>query len=55
VVRRTALGALGHPGDTVIGGAAVVVGDVLGWDEAKRSAEIGALRRFYGTLNAWKT
>ena len=55
VVRRTPLGALGDPGDAAINHAASVVGGVLGWDHAKRDAEIEALRRFYGTLNAWMT
>jgi glycerol-3-phosphate dehydrogenase len=55
VVRRTSLGALGEPDDTATGHAATVVGNVLGWDESKRREEVEALRRFYGTLNAWKT
>jgi glycerol-3-phosphate dehydrogenase len=55
VVRRTPLGALGHPGDDAVNHATMIVGDALGWDQAKRLAEREALRRFYGTSNAWKT
>jgi glycerol-3-phosphate dehydrogenase len=55
VVRRTPLGALGYPGDAIVERAASVVGDTIGWSEPKRRAEIDALRRFYGTSNAWTT
>jgi glycerol-3-phosphate dehydrogenase len=55
VVRRTPLGALGHPGHDVLEHAAAVVGATLGWDGSRRRAEIDALNRFYGTSNAWKT
>jgi glycerol-3-phosphate dehydrogenase len=54
VVRRTPLGALGHPGQDVLQHAAAVVGDTLGWDAPRRRAEVDALERFYGTSNAWK-
>jgi glycerol-3-phosphate dehydrogenase len=55
VVRRTPLGALGFPGDAAVNHAAMIVGDALGWDQTRRIAEVEALRRFYGTSNAWKT
>jgi glycerol-3-phosphate dehydrogenase len=55
VVRRTPLGALGHPGKDVLEHAAATVGDALGWDEARRRAEIDAIGRFYGRSNAWMT
>jgi glycerol-3-phosphate dehydrogenase len=55
VVRRTPLGALGHPGSAAVEHAAAVVGGILGWDTARRRSEIEALDRFYGTLNAWMT
>ena len=54
VVRRTPLGALGHPGQDVLQYAAAVIGDTLGWDGPRRRAEVDALERFYGTSNAWK-
>ncbi|HEX4346140.1 MAG TPA: FAD-dependent oxidoreductase [Vicinamibacterales bacterium] len=55
VVRRTPLGALGYPGDAAVGTAAAIVGQELAWSDEERRAEVGALRRFYGTLNAWNT
>lgn len=47
VVRRTPLGALGHPGAEAVDRAATIVGQVLGWDETRRQHEIAALERFY--------
>jgi glycerol-3-phosphate dehydrogenase len=47
VVRRTPLGALGHPGDAAVAHAADVVGLELGWDEVRKRAESAALWRFY--------
>ena len=55
VVRRTPLGALGYPGDAAVAAAASIVGQASGWSDEQRGAEVDALRRFYGTLNAWKT
>jgi glycerol-3-phosphate dehydrogenase len=55
VVRRTPLGALGHPGHDVLEHAAATVGKTLGWDAVRRHAEIDAVGRFYGTSNAWMT
>jgi hypothetical protein len=55
VVRRTPLGALGHPGNDMLEHAAAVVGDALGWDAARRSAEMYAIGGFYGRSNAWMT
>ncbi|HEX7795667.1 MAG TPA: FAD-dependent oxidoreductase [Vicinamibacterales bacterium] len=55
VVRRTPLGALGHPGNDILEHAAAVVGAVLGWDAARRAAEVDAIGRFYGRSNAWMT
>ena len=55
VVRRTPLGALGHPGGDAVEHAAVIVGEALGWDLSRRRAEIERLERFYGTSNAWMT
>jgi glycerol-3-phosphate dehydrogenase len=47
VLRRTGLGSLGYPGDEAIGHAAAIVGDVQGWDDRRRSAEIERVRHFY--------
>ena len=55
VVRRTPLGALGHPGLEALEHAAAIVGDTLGWDTTRRRSEIDAVDRFYGTSNAWMT
>ena len=55
VIRRTPLGALGHPGDEAVTRAADIVGAELGWDEARRREEIAAVDAFYGTWKALKT
>ena len=55
VIRRTPLGALGHPGDAALTTAAAIVGGELGWSEERRREEIAAVDRIYGTLNASKT
>jgi glycerol-3-phosphate dehydrogenase len=47
VVRRTPIGALGHPGDAAAERAARIVGAELRWSEARRREELDALRRFY--------
>ena len=55
VIRRTPLGALGHPGSDAVVRAAAIVGDELGWSEERRRDEIAAVDRFYGTMKALKT
>jgi glycerol-3-phosphate dehydrogenase len=47
VIRRTPLGALGHPGDPAAARAAAIVGDELGWSEDRRRREIADLTAFY--------
>jgi glycerol-3-phosphate dehydrogenase len=47
VVRRTPLGALGHPGDAALQRAAVLVGEELGWDAGRRQQEIGGVEGFF--------
>jgi glycerol-3-phosphate dehydrogenase len=47
VLRRTALGAAGHPGAEVLSGAASVAARELGWDEARRAREIAAVEAVY--------
>jgi glycerol-3-phosphate dehydrogenase len=47
VIRRTPLGAMGNPGEAASRRAADIVGNELGWDEARKEAELDDLRRFY--------
>jgi glycerol-3-phosphate dehydrogenase len=47
VIRRTPLGALGHPGGAAVARAAAIVGGELGWSEDRRAEEIAAVRAFY--------
>ena len=47
VIRRTPLGALGHPGADALARAAAIVGAELGWTEDQRQREIAAVDRFY--------
>jgi glycerol-3-phosphate dehydrogenase len=47
VLRRTGLGAAGHPGADVLSRAAAVAARELGWDETKRSQEIAAVDAAY--------
>jgi glycerol-3-phosphate dehydrogenase len=55
VIRRTPLGALGDPGEDALVRAADIVGTELRWPPERRRAEIEAVQRFYGTVNALKT
>jgi glycerol-3-phosphate dehydrogenase len=60
VVRRTPLGALGHPGDAAARRAADIVGGELGWSEAQKTRERNELGAFYAigrqkTSNATNT
>ena len=50
VVRRTGLGAAGHPGDEVAGSVADRMQMALGWSEEQKQREIASLRRFYEVL-----
>lgn len=47
VIRRTALGAAGHPGDDAVRACARVAAAELGWDTARMQDEIAALDAFY--------
>ncbi len=47
VMRRTPLGALGHPGDAALATAAAMVGAELGWSDEQRRAEIAAVDAVY--------
>jgi glycerol-3-phosphate dehydrogenase len=55
VVRRTPLGALGHPGEAALTRAAAIVGAELGWSDDRRRHEIATVDAFYGSVNALKT
>jgi glycerol-3-phosphate dehydrogenase len=47
VVRRTELGATGHPGQEITRAAAVIAGEELGWDADRHDTEIAAVDAFY--------
>ena len=47
VIRRTPLGALGHPGEAALTRAAAIVGGELGWPEDRRQQEIADVSAFY--------
>jgi glycerol-3-phosphate dehydrogenase len=47
VIRRTELGAMGHPGAEIVRAAAGIAADELNWDAARLSAEIGAIEAMY--------
>jgi glycerol-3-phosphate dehydrogenase len=49
VLRRTPLGALGHPGSDAIETAAAIVGSELGWSDQRRQDEIAAVNAFYAS------
>jgi glycerol-3-phosphate dehydrogenase len=55
VIRRTPLGALGHPGIDALARAAAIVGAELGWSDDRRREESAAVDRFYGTVKALNT
>ena len=47
VLRRTGLGAAGHPGDAALAAAARIAARALGWDAARTSTEIALVQRVY--------
>lgn len=47
VIRRTELGAGGHPGAALVESAARIAGDELGWDDERRARETAAVDGFY--------
>jgi glycerol-3-phosphate dehydrogenase len=48
VVRRTTLGAAGHPGRAALEGCGAIAAAELGWDQARTRDEIAAVDQFYG-------
>ena len=49
VVRRSELGAMGHPGEAITRAAAAIAAEELDWDAARRDREIAAVDAFYGS------
>ncbi len=47
VIRRSELGAMGHPGEDIVAACARIAGEQWGWDAARREAEIAAVAAFY--------
>jgi glycerol-3-phosphate dehydrogenase len=47
VVRRTGLGAAGHPGDAIVRACAAVMREELGWSQERVEEEVATVRRFY--------
>jgi len=48
VIRRMELGAMGLPGDDIVGASARVAAAELDWDASRRDREIAAVTAFYG-------
>jgi glycerol-3-phosphate dehydrogenase len=46
-IRRTELGAMGHPGDDMLKAIANVAAEELGWDAGQQANEIAAVDEFY--------
>ena len=51
VIRRTPLGALGHPGEAALERAASIVAAELKWSEERRRSEIAAVNTFYASVS----
>ena len=47
VLRRTALGAAGHPGGEALARAAAIMAETCGWPDARRAEELAATERVY--------
>jgi glycerol-3-phosphate dehydrogenase len=47
VIRRTELGAMGHPGAEIVAASAAIAAEELGWDSAERQRQIGVVEAFY--------
>jgi glycerol-3-phosphate dehydrogenase len=46
-IRRTELGAAGHPGEENVKAIAAIAAEELGWDIDRRNREIAAVDEFY--------
>jgi glycerol-3-phosphate dehydrogenase len=47
LLRRTDAGSAGHPGCDAVANAAMLMGDILGWNDDRRRDEIAAVERVY--------
>lgn len=47
VMRRTELGAMGHPGVEMVRAMAAIAAEELGWDATAMASEIAAIEKFY--------
>jgi glycerol-3-phosphate dehydrogenase len=47
VIRRSELGAAGHPGAEIVAKIAAIAAEELGWDTNRRNREIAAVDAFY--------
>jgi glycerol-3-phosphate dehydrogenase len=47
VIRRSELGAMGHPGEDLVAACARIAADELGWDDERRDREIAAVDAFF--------
>jgi glycerol-3-phosphate dehydrogenase len=47
VIRRTALGAAGHPGGDALRACAALAAGELGWDDTRMRNEVDDVERFY--------
>ena len=47
VIRRTELGAMGHPGAEIVEACATIAAEEFGWDGDRRDREIAAVNGFY--------
>jgi len=52
VIRRTELGAMGHPGAEIVEACAGIAAEELGWDRDRRDREIAAVNSFYAGSSA---
>ena len=52
VIRRTGLGAAGHPGEEVVRRCAQLIQTELGWSEERVEDEVTTVRRFYDIAGA---
>jgi glycerol-3-phosphate dehydrogenase len=46
-IRRTELGAAGHPGAEIVNAIAAIAAEELGWDADRRNREVAAVEEFY--------
>jgi glycerol-3-phosphate dehydrogenase len=51
VIRRSELGAAGHPGEEVVAACARIAAEELGWDTAELTRQIAHVNDFYGFGN----